>query len=74
MVGLTALSALMLIAFLLAIAYVSYDTYNDKKMDTIEKIFWIIMAFLLSYIGLITYLIMVKGLGRRILKKTDEPE
>ncbi|NIT99513.1 MAG: hypothetical protein GWN01_00770 [Nitrosopumilaceae archaeon] len=74
MVGLTAQSVLMLIAFLLAIAYVSYDTYNDKKMDTIEKIFWIIMAFLLSYIGLVTYLIMVKGLDRRILKKSDEPE
>ncbi len=74
MTGFTPVSVLMLLAFLLSIGYVTYDAYRDIKMAIIEKVFWIIVAFLLSYIGLLAYIIVVKGLDKRILKKRREEE
>jgi len=56
---------------LLALVWVIYDVLTkQKKMSNLEKILWIVLAFLSTILGALVYYLLVKRTG----KYEEKPE
>ncbi|NJE02357.1 PLDc N-terminal domain-containing protein [Thermococcus sp. JdF3] len=56
---------------LLALVWVIYDVLTkQKKMSNLEKILWIVLAFLFTILGALVYYLLVKRTG----KYEEKPE
>jgi len=48
---------LVLLAYLLLLAYFVHDAVSRDDIGSVEKTFWIIAMYLLTYIGMIAYVV-----------------
>jgi cbb3-type cytochrome oxidase subunit 3 len=66
-----ALGLILMILQLLALVWVIYDVLTkQKRMPDVEKVIWIVLAFIFTILGALVYYILVKREG----KYEEKPE
>ena len=66
-----ALGMFLMILQLLALVWVIYDVLTkQKRMPDVEKVIWIVLAFIFTILGALVYYILVKREG----KYEEKPE
>ncbi len=69
------LGLLLMALQLFALVWVIYDVFTkQKKMPDIEKVLWVVLAFLFTVLGALVYYLVIKREGKYEEKPLEPPE